>query len=368
MTHVKTLILLLPGFPKSEADTACLPLQQALTRALASLDPFLRVLVIAFHYPHTAQVYSCGGADVKALGGRNRGGAWSFVRRRQARMILQEACEQTQVIGLLSFWHGECAAVGEWLATRTGLPHFCWLMGQDARPHNRYPKVHPLPADRIIALSEALQDTYEKSHGIRPARVITPGIDYSRLEHPASRHVDLLAVGSLIDLKQFDQFLEVVRDLRATHPQLIARLVGEGPCRARLERLLCEWGLETTVVMTGELAYPQVLDCMKRSKILLHTSLYEGFSGVCLEAISAGAHVISFCRPMAVLPPQWQVVASVQEMQIKASMLLESGPTFCSDRSFPIESTARQVLSLFGPLEATEICGQCADLMGERWE
>ncbi len=42
----------------------------------------------------------------------------------------------------------------------------------------------------------------------------------------------------------------------------------------------------------------QVLKRMQRSKIFVHPSAYEGFGVVCLEALYAGAQVVSFVKPM----------------------------------------------------------------------
>ena len=53
---------------------------------------------------------------------------------------------------------------------------------------------------------------------------------------------------------------------------------------------------------------------MQRTKIFLHTSSYEGFSGACLEALYAGAHVISFCEPMKQKIDHWHIVKDEKEM------------------------------------------------------
>ena len=42
----KTLIILSPGFPKDESDTACLPSQQIFVRALNKNFPSLRIFFL----------------------------------------------------------------------------------------------------------------------------------------------------------------------------------------------------------------------------------------------------------------------------------------------------------------------------------
>ena len=77
-----------------------------------------------------------------------------------------------------------------------------------------------------------------------------------------------------------------------------AVLIGEGPERMKLQSLITALGLQSNISLTGELSHPEVLQWMQRTKIFLHPSSYEGFGVVCIEALHAGAHVISFVKPM----------------------------------------------------------------------
>ena len=66
---------------------------------------------------------------------------------------------------------------------------------------------------------------------------------------------------------------------------------------------------------------------MQRSKILLHPSSYEGFSGVCLEALYAGAHVISFCNPKNAWVRHWHIATGLDDMTAIAAALLSAEST-----------------------------------------
>ncbi|NNU33983.1 hypothetical protein HK413_07125 [Mucilaginibacter sp. S1162] len=74
----KTLIILTPGFPKDEKDTARLPDRQIFVRILNETYPDLNIVVITFQYPSEAAEYSWNGIKVIALGGKNKSG---FYRR-----------------------------------------------------------------------------------------------------------------------------------------------------------------------------------------------------------------------------------------------------------------------------------------------
>ena len=47
-----TLIILTPGFPQSETDSTCLPMQQSFVRTLTENYPQLKIIILSFQYPY----------------------------------------------------------------------------------------------------------------------------------------------------------------------------------------------------------------------------------------------------------------------------------------------------------------------------
>jgi SAM-dependent methyltransferase len=89
---------------------------------------------------------------------------------------------------------------------------------------------------------------------------------------------------------------------------------------------------------------------MQRTKILLHTSGYEGFGVVCLEALYAGAHVISFCRPMEQDIPHWHIADSPEEMmQMAEEILRDPATSYTPVLPYTMKDTVRSVMELFTP-------------------
>jgi hypothetical protein len=87
---------------------------------------------------------------------------------------------------------------------------------------------------------------------------------------------------------------------------------------------------------------------MQRTKVFLHPSSYEGFSGVCLEALSAGAHVISFCKAMKQEIEHWHITGSKEEMKQKTLDILQ-GPNADHSPGFPflMSDSVNAVMRLF---------------------
>lgn len=346
----RTLVILSPGFPDSEADTNCLPMQQWFIRTLKDIFPDVHVVVLSFQYPYQKKTYSWFGNTVISFAGKNKGNIMRLMLRREIAGCLKQLYHKHNIIGLLSFWYKECAWVGNRFARLHGLPHYCWILGQDAKKENKYPRLLPPKAGELVALSDFLQMQFEKDHGIKPAHVVPAGIAATQFNsQPVQKNIDILAAGSLITLKRYELFLEIFADIQTQVPGLTAMLVGGGPEKERLASLIKKLRLQNQVQLTGEIPHPELLQLMQRTRIFLHTSSYEGFSGVCLEAVWAGAHVISFQKPMNHDIDQWHIVANPEEMRQKTINLLQSPQvSYKSIRDFKMEDSVKTMMHLFG--------------------
>lgn len=342
----KTLVILTPGFAKDETDTACLPLQQQLIIALKENNPQLNIIILSLEYPFQTQKYIWFNTTVIPFNGRGRG-LHKLLLRRKLNTTLKKIHKLTPVSGLLSFWYGECAAVGKRFADKYGLKHFCWILGQDAKKENKYPgRIKPRPGE-LIALSDFLQKEFEKNHGIKPAHLITAGINTKLFNGEKEKDIDILGAGSLIPLKQYDIFLQAVAEIKKQMPGIKAMLIGKGPEKGKLESLITQLGLQSNVTLTGELPYQEVLERMQRTKIFLHPSSYEGFSGVCLEALYAAAHVISFCQAINRKIEQWHIVKTKEELYHRTLTLLQDKQLKSERVLFKsINDTAKDIMTL----------------------
>lgn len=343
-----TLVILTPGFPSSEEDTTCLPMQQNFILALKKMNPALNIIILSFQYPYRRSTYQCHGITVISFNGRNKGGLSKLLLRGKINKTLKEIYTSNKLVGLLSFWYGECAFVGKKFAGKYAIKHYSWILGQDAKQSNKYPKRLKPKAGELIALSDFLQDEFEKNHGTRPEYVITPGINTTYFNNePKEKSIDILGAGSLIPLKQYDVFIEAVAEIKKKFPCIKAGLIGKGPEKNKLQELIEKLDLQSTITMTGELPYPELLQLMQKTKLFLHPSSYEGFSGVCQEALHAGAQVISFVKPMNGEIKNWHLAINKEQMIQKTVELLNSPGAYKKTELFKIEDSAKKMMELF---------------------
>lgn len=291
------LILLSPGFPKDEQDTACLPAFQQFALSVQEEFPQYQLIILSFQYPFEARRYQWKGIEVIALGGKNRNKLFRVLTWMAARRALQEIYERQQVIGLISLWMTECALVANRFAKKHQLKHIIWIIGQDARAGNSYVKRTRPEASQLIAMSDFLKDEFYKNYGIAATQVMENGINANAFPelNTGERAIDVFGAGSLIPLKNYSLFIELIAELKQVYPQIRAQIAGGGEEQESLQSLIKERGLESHVRLLGPKSHAETLALMNQSKVFLHTSHYEGNSTVLMEALYSGCRVLSTC-------------------------------------------------------------------------
>ncbi len=351
----QTLVILSPGFPENETDSTCLPFLQNFITELNTQFRSLNIVVLAFDYPFISTTYLWKNNTVHSFNGYKKNRIRKLFKWLSIWQKLNALKKKENVIGMLSLWCGECAYIGNKYAKRNSIKHFSWILGQDAKKENRYANRIKPSAETLIAISDFIQTEFEKNHGIAPLHTIPLGIttgNFTTEKH--KRDIDILGVGSLISLKQYELFIEIIHHLKTYFPNIKAALCGKGPEEENLLQQIEKYSLQQNIILRGELPHGKILQLMKRCKILLHPSQYEGYSAVCIEALYAGAAVVSFCRAMKKDIPNWYIVNSKAAMFTKVLALLND-PSLenISITAFTIQDTAKQIMHLYDHKEAT---------------
>jgi glycogen synthase len=149
-------------------------------------------------------------------------------------------------------------------------------------------------ATKNIAVSEAIARAIQIPCVVIP-NPYDPAVFSSTAERPRSR--DLIFVGRLVSDKGVDvlvKALALVRE-RGFHPALT--IVGDGPDRAPLEKLVLELGLKDQVTFSGSRPQHEAANLLRQHAILVVPSLWEEpFGVVALEGIASGCAIIGSNR------------------------------------------------------------------------
>ena len=107
--------------------------------------------------------------------------------------------------------------------------------------------------------------------------------------------IDIIGIGTLSALKNYSSlFIEVVAALKQHVPHVRAIIIGEGEEYHLLAEKIENRQLQENIVLVGNIPHAKVFEYLSKSKILLHTSAFEGQSTVMLEALAMGLDVVCF--------------------------------------------------------------------------
>lgn len=164
-----------------------------------------------------------------------------------------------------------------------------------------------LPPEKIICIRRGL----DRFGAVKPLRS-----DRSSLQ--------LVCVARLVEKKGLDRQLRIYAALRAAGISFTARIVGDGPLRAELEKLAGHLGIAGQLAFTGHLPQHEVWNQLEWADVLLHTGIIapsgdrDGLPNVIPEAMSIGVLVVTSpaaATTEAVLHGDTGLVASVDASQ-----------------------------------------------------
>lgn len=158
-------------------------------------------------------------------------------------------------------------------------------------------------ADAVVAVSNGVADDLAKTLGLprSQVKVIYNPVVTAKLFECADAPLDhpwlvpgappvILGVGRLTSAKDFSTLIKAFARVRERHACRLV-ILGEGELRDSLESLIKKLNLDADVLLPGFSENP--FAWMKRSKIFVLSSAWEGLPTVLIEALACGASVVS---------------------------------------------------------------------------
>lgn len=340
----KSILYISPGFPTDEKDTSCIPALQEFFVELNKRD--VDPLIIALHYPYSAKKYVWKGIIVHALGLNNPHVIKRLWLEKKISKQIQELTIEHKTELIHSFWIGDAAWYGQNIAKALELPHVSTAMGRDFESKSYYKRVIK-QSFKTVAISD-FHELKLKENGLIPNQVIPHGLPPSKTA-PIEKSIDLLFVGSFIQLKQPLDFIECCKQLKEYSFDFKAVMIGSGPLEKEIRERINSYGLENNTQLTGQLSREAALKIMDQSKVLYHPSIYESFGMVILEALRSRMHVVS--SPVGISPEIDQVhLVESPEDAAELTKKLINKPTPKSLTPFSIHKTVDQYLEVYNSL------------------
>jgi phosphatidylinositol alpha-1,6-mannosyltransferase len=209
----------------------------------------------------------------------------------------------------------ETGFIGWWCKRRYGIPYVVHTFGEEIRIYGRG-RLTRRVLSRLLKNADAVTTISRYSHGqlldlgLDPRRIhlIGMGVDLKaatneegaalRRRYGLEGRQVLLTVGRLAPRKGHDRVLRALPHVAARVPSVAYLVVGDGPERARLERLTQALGIGDRVIFAGLLPEREKAACYRASDLFvmpnrqLANGDVEGFGLVFLEANASGLAVI----------------------------------------------------------------------------
>lgn len=157
-------------------------------------------------------------------------------------------------------------------------------------------------ATGVVGVSQGVVDDFVKLTGVSKNvmvihnPVVTPEL-FSRAQEPADhpwlqagQKPVLMGVGRLTKQKDFPNLIQAFAQVRKRHDVRLM-ILGEGELRSELEQLIVSLGLTEHVALPGFAANPYAY--MRRARMFVLSSLWEGLPTVLIEAMALGTPVVA---------------------------------------------------------------------------
>ncbi len=159
-------------------------------------------------------------------------------------------------------------------------------------------------SDKVIFQCRYMAEDFIRETGITPKsyRAIYNPVHIDKIEKLQAEQMeksqDFVAVGRLSHQKDYITLIKAFEILKKDYNKdWVVRILGEGQLKEVLQREIRERGLMGTVVIEGFTPNPYAY--IRNAKVLVSTSLFEGFSNVIVEALCIGTPVIASDCPGA---------------------------------------------------------------------
>jgi glycosyltransferase involved in cell wall biosynthesis len=146
----------------------------------------------------------------------------------------------------------------------------------------------PVAAEASAAGSSAVD-----APGVRSSAGPASGEAVGGGEQSAASPLRVLNVGRLVPVKGHALLIRAIAELRALGVDAALTVIGEGPARAELERLIGELELDTRVTLLGAVGQDEIVAHYRRADVFCMASFAEGVPVVLMEAMAQEIPVLA---------------------------------------------------------------------------
>lgn len=201
----------------------------------------------------------------------------------------------------------------------------------------------------VTALTDQSAEWLKTETNTQYVPIIPNAVTWPMASHPpkispemsSGNNFNLIAVGRLAPQKGYERLLAAFSALVSRFPNWQLTILGEGNCRASLEKMRLELGLEQKVSMPGVVG--NLAEWYEAADLYVMSSLFEGFPNTLVEAMAYGLPAVSVdCEtgPRDIIRHK---VDGLLVPQNNHEALVESLTTLMSNKSLRQQYAARAI-------------------------
>lgn len=220
--------------------------------------------------------------------------------------------------------------------------------------HSRHSAIH--------TVSDTSRDDLIKFGAKKPIFVIHNAIPIKEAKTGDTNPYQLVYVGRLVFYKNLQVVIKALKLLKEKFPKIIFIIIGKGPYRDNLERLVDQNNLQNNVIFKGHVSEEEKNNLISTSQALVFPSLFEGFGLVILEAFMQKKPIlVSDVRPLSdivshketglVIPAhdekEWvKAIESIIQEPIKASRMGQEG-RIVLEQDYTLHKMEKLILNMY---------------------
>ena len=152
----------------------------------------------------------------------------------------------------------------------------------------------------IHTVSEATKEDLLQIGTKKPIYVIPNSIEVSNTLNLEIIPFQFIYIGRLVFYKNLEVVIKAINLVKKIYPEILLLIVGDGPHRKNLQKLVMDLNLEENIKFLGFVANEEKLKLLATSQALVFPSLCEGFGLVILESFAQKKPVlVSNVRPLS---------------------------------------------------------------------
>ncbi len=345
----KRLLFIVPIFPNRIEDDTIVPFIFQFCLYLNDNFNDLEIDIITLRYPIKKEKYTLNSLNIYPIGGgfKNKWNSLFIICKSVLKGIA--LFKNNRYDGFLSFWYSDAAIVGKILKRIFKIPHYTWMQGQDVKSDNKYLKIFKPEKDKLIVVGKNQNKLLMQYQGFKAKTIANVAVNPKNFPqlNIGKRNIDIIGVGNLGALKNYSFFIEIIAELKKTFKNIHAIICGDGEEREMLSNKIEALGLTENIKLLGYVSNKKTRELMNDSKILLHTSKFEGNSMAIQEALYSG------CKVMSTIALQENILNFFFEKDknliVQKLNLIISQEAIQTERvrHFKIEDTAETIYSCF---------------------